>query len=148
MNEFIAKYRDQIEGVISGFDRLVFHGHLRTLSSARDRESYLAMNRILKKNIGQHVEEVSRQLKQASLEEAQRQRRPVLYLEDNEEAKEDLARSIATRDKIREGLICVLTAVQVCGSSKVVGQRESQKLKLKACTRKCLHLYHYGMDPM
>jgi hypothetical protein len=147
MNEFIAKYRDRIEGVISGFDRLVFHGHLRTLSSARDMESYLAMNRILKKDFGQHVEEVSRQLKQASLEEAQRQRRPVLYLEDNDEAKEDLARSIATRDKIREGLICVLTAVEVCWSFKVVGQRETQKLKLKACTRKCLHLYHSWMDP-
>jgi hypothetical protein len=147
MNEFIAKYRDPIEGVISGFDRRVFRGHLRTLSRARDRESYLAMNRILKKDFGQHVEKVSRQLKQASLEEAQRQRRPVLYLEDNHDDQEDLARSIAAHDKIRQGLIGVLTAVEGCWSFKVVGERKTQKLKLKACTRKCLHLYHYGMDP-
>ncbi|MGO9269448.1 MAG: hypothetical protein ACLQOO_04180 [Terriglobia bacterium] len=58
-----------------------------------------------------------------------------------------MARSIAQQDKIREGLICVLTAVEVCWSFKVIPDRESQKLKLKACTRKCLHLYHYWMDP-
>ncbi len=31
MQEFIAKYRDQINGVLSGFDRLVFRGSLRRL---------------------------------------------------------------------------------------------------------------------
>ena len=31
MNEFIAKYESQIGGVISGFDRLVFRGNLRSL---------------------------------------------------------------------------------------------------------------------
>jgi hypothetical protein len=147
MNEFIAKYRDQLEGVISGFDRLVFHGHLRTISSAQDMESYLAVNRILKKDFGRHVQLVSQQLKEASLAEAHRGRRPVIHLRDNEASKEDLAQEIARRDKVREGLICVLTAVEVCWSFKVMGERESQRLKLKACTRKCLHLYHYWMDP-
>ena len=28
MNEFISKYSGQISGVIRGFDRLVFRGHL------------------------------------------------------------------------------------------------------------------------
>ena len=28
MNEFIAKYNDQISGVITGFDRLVLRGNL------------------------------------------------------------------------------------------------------------------------
>ena len=31
MNEFIAKYRNQITGVLSGFDRLVVRGNLRAL---------------------------------------------------------------------------------------------------------------------
>jgi hypothetical protein len=123
MNEFIAKYRDQLEGVISGFDRLVFHGHLRTISSARDMESYLAVNRILKKDFGRHVEAVSQRLKRASVAEAVSGRRPVIYLESNEESKEELATAIARQDKIREGLICVLTAIEVCWSFKVVGDR-------------------------
>src|SRR5229473_2522768 len=32
MKEFIAKFGDQISGVLSGFDRLVFRGHLRGIS--------------------------------------------------------------------------------------------------------------------
>ena len=31
MNEFTAKYGDQIQGVLSGFDRLVFRGSLRQI---------------------------------------------------------------------------------------------------------------------
>jgi hypothetical protein len=32
MQQFIEKYRDQIMGVLSGFDRLVFRGSLRRLN--------------------------------------------------------------------------------------------------------------------
>ncbi len=32
MQEFINKFRDQINGVLSGFDRLVFRGTLRRLN--------------------------------------------------------------------------------------------------------------------
>jgi len=56
-------------------------------------------------------------------------------------SKEDWAHSIAARDQIREGLICVFTAIEVCWSFKIVPDRETPKLKLKPCTRKCLHLY-------
>lgn len=28
MNDFIARYQDQLSGVLSGFDRLVFNGQL------------------------------------------------------------------------------------------------------------------------
>jgi hypothetical protein len=33
MNQFTTKYADSLQGVLSGFDRLVFHGTLRTLAS-------------------------------------------------------------------------------------------------------------------
>ena len=36
MNEFTAKYQDQIRGVLSGFDRLVFRGSPRRLSYAKE----------------------------------------------------------------------------------------------------------------
>ena len=61
-------------------------------------------------------------------------------------SKEDWAHSIAARDQIREGLICVFTAIEVCWSFKIVPDRETPKLKLKPCTRKGLHLYHSWMD--
>jgi hypothetical protein len=32
MQQFIEKYGEQIQGVVSGFDRLIFHGSLRRLN--------------------------------------------------------------------------------------------------------------------
>ena len=43
MNEFIAKFQGELNGVISGFDRLVFQGHLRTISRSRDMQRYLSV---------------------------------------------------------------------------------------------------------
>jgi hypothetical protein len=39
MHEFTAKYADQIQGVLSGFDRLVFRGSLRQIAYESVRKS-------------------------------------------------------------------------------------------------------------
>ena len=61
MQQFIEKHRDQISGVLSGFDRLVFRGSLRRLN-------YLWQNKILFKNYRDHVQKVSERLKKSSLD--------------------------------------------------------------------------------
>ena len=38
MHEFIAKHQDKIAGTLSGFDRLVFRGHLRSVATPGDDE--------------------------------------------------------------------------------------------------------------
>ena len=73
-------------------------------------EVYLAFNRILTKDFARHVQQVSERVKQASLAEAIAKARPVIYMEISTASKADLARSIAARDKIRKGLICVALA--------------------------------------
>ena len=61
MQHFIDKYQDQITGVLSGFDRLVFRSSLRQLNYGRwdqrlqafvaqGMEQYLWHNHILFKN--------------------------------------------------------------------------------------------------
>jgi hypothetical protein len=90
--KFIANHADQISGVLSGFDRLVFRGTLRSIAHAAGMSQYLASNGILLKNFGSHVEHVSRQLKTASLAEAVAAGRPVRYLASTAIDKEQLAR--------------------------------------------------------
>ena len=55
MHEFIAKYQDKIAGTLSGFDRLVFRGHLRSIGSPQGMMSYLWTNQVFLKNFGDHV---------------------------------------------------------------------------------------------
>ena len=70
MKKFIANHQEQISGVLSGFDRLVFRGTLRSIAHAGGMNQYLSRNQILLKNFGSHVEQVSQRLKTASLAEA------------------------------------------------------------------------------
>jgi hypothetical protein len=147
MDEFIAKYQDHIQGVLCGFDRLVFRGHLRALSFAGGMNQYLASNRILLKNFAAHMTAVNQQLKTASLAEAAASERPVEYLALAQIDKEKRARAIAARDGVQQGLVCVFKTLEVCQSFQIHRNPQTRHLELQSCWRKCLFLYHYWMHP-
>lgn len=72
---------------------------------------------------------------------------PVQYLTSSKTDKKTLAEQIAARDRISEGLICVLTCVEPCLSFDVGPNPAKKQLELKHRLRKCLFLYHYWMHP-
>jgi len=148
MQQFIAKYGDRINGVLSGFDRLVFRGSLRAISYIRGMMGYLWQNQVLLKDFGSHVLQVSTRVKEASLQAAQSLGRPVQYLTRSQDNKEAIARSIAKRDQIKAGLVCVLTCVEPCRSFDIWRNRETKQLDLVLRQRKCLFLYHYWVHPV
>ena len=121
MREFIAKHRDKISGLLSGFDRLVFRGTLRSISFPDGMRHYLHANDVLLKDFGSHVDRVSKQLKDASLSKAQALGRPTQYLASSQVSKEEIAREVMARDGIAEGLVCVLTSVEPCWSLRFTG---------------------------
>jgi len=148
MHEFIAKHDEKIAATLSGFDRLVFRGTLRKINHSEGMMQYLWANQVLLKDFGPHVERTSEHLKEASLAEAAALRRPVKYLSSSQVSKEEVARDIAARDAIGEGLVCVITCVEPCRSFEIYRNRESKRLELQVRYRKCLFLYHYWMHPL
>jgi len=148
VQQFIAKHQDQVSGALSGFDRLVFRGTLRSIAHAAGMNQYLCNNDILLKNFGSHVEQVSQRLKTASLTEAMAARRPVRYLASSALSKEDIARRISAEDRITNGLVCVLTCVEPCRTFEIYRNRDTKHLQLQPRVRKCLFLYHYAVHPV
>jgi hypothetical protein len=148
VRKFIANYQDQISGVLSGFDRLVLRGTLRSIAHAGGMNQYLSTNHVLLKDFGTHVEQVSSRLKAASLAEAVATGRPVRYLASAKASKENIARGIAVDDDIRQGLVCVLTSVEPCRTFEIYRNRETKHLHLEPRIRKCLFLYHYVVHPV
>lgn len=59
MNEFIERYESEIAGVLSGFDRVLFRGTLRSLYALPVMDRYLASKRVLYKHFGKHAEQVA-----------------------------------------------------------------------------------------
>ena len=148
MNKFIAKYADQIQGKLSGFDRLVFRGTLRQIAYPFGMNGYLWANQVLLKDFGAHVNRISEQVKEAALRCVQEIGRPVQYLQSSKTDKEEIARSIARQQKITQGPVCALTCVEPCWGFDIHRNRETKQLDLVRRSRKCLYVYQYWQHPV
>ena len=146
MRSFIEHHRAKIKGVLSGLDRIRFRGTLRAIAHAWGLKHFLQASGVLLKDFKDYVLSVTRHVRQATEQVAQQAGRPLLYLPSSTTSKEDQARQIAQRDGITTGLIAVFRTVELCWSFEVVSQ-PSGFLKLQAGRRKCLHYYHYFLDP-
>ena len=123
MNRFVAKYSAKLLGVISGFDRLVLKGTLRPLSYIAGMMNFLWEKQVLLKDFGSYAEGVSEQLKEASQQEADRLGRINRYVGSSQTRKDSIARAIAAKQDIQEGLICLLRTVEPCFSYDIYRNR-------------------------
>ena len=148
MGPFIQRHEENVTGALSGFDRLVLRGTLRTLSYTAGMMNFLYEIGVLLKEFGGYVERTTKHLRAACYEMAQQLERPVIYLPSSQPSKEALAQQIAPRDGVSDGLICLLSCVEQCLSYEIRRDRERQRLILEPRQRKCLHLYQYWIDPL
>src|SRR5271168_3013193 len=148
MNEFIARYSDRIQGVLSGFDRLVFRGTLRRIAYPFGMNGYLWANQVLLKDFGAHGNKVSEQVKEAALRCVREAGRTVEYLQSCKTDKEKLARALAKEQKITDGPVCAITCVEPCWGFDIHRNRETRQLDLVQRSRKCLYVYQYWQHPV
>jgi hypothetical protein len=147
MHPFLARYADDVLGMLSGFDRLRLRGTLRRIANVQGMASFLGQQHILFKDFGEYVHDATTRVKQASEAVATAQGRPVVYLPRPSVDKEAMARAIAARDGITAGLICTLKSVELCWSFDLHRNRATQHLDLVPASRKCLHYYQYQIHP-
>lgn len=146
MERFVTRHHDRIVGILTGFDRMIFRGTLRSISYVQGLEIFLARQRVLLKEFGAWAEHTSKQLKAHAEHLAVAAGRPFEYLASPAISKEDRARAIMKRDGITEGLICVLSCVEPCRSFDLHRNRSTKRLELRSADRKCLFLYFYLVD--
>lgn len=142
VDQFIARQREKISGTLSCFDRILFKGHL-PLGWPGAMEGLLAGQGLLIKDFGRFVNQHSQRIKEHARETAERCGRPYIHL-NGPVRKEDYARAIAQREKITDGLVCVLAAVEACSSFKLAyGEGRPHLVRAR---RKCLCIYYYYVD--
>lgn len=152
MQQFIEKFKGQIAGMLSGFDRLVFRGALRRLqygmwnqqlkaTVARGMEEYLWQNKILFKDYAEHVKRVSERVKQSSLEPFKSQQKPIIFLRSPGENKEAIARKVAAEKKIDSGLVCAISSLEPSPTFEHRGTHIIRRM------RPCHVLYQYQIHP-
>jgi hypothetical protein len=146
MQSFLDRHRAEIVGVLSGFDRLRFAGIFRSMSFLKGFDRFLGAHGVLYKDFGKFVQSVSARVKAHAQAYAERSGRPLIYLESSSASKEDVAKRIAARDGIEQGLVCVLSCIEPCRTFSINRNRKTKHLELAQTQRKCLHLYFYYLD--
>ena len=146
MERFLERHQSRVFGVVTGFDRIIFRGTLRSISYVEGLEQFVGFHRILYKDFGRFAEGLSQQLKDRVAQIAQQSNRPYVYLQSSAQSKEEVAKDIAERDQVTEGLICILGCVEQCQSFSIHRNAKSKMLELVPAKRKCLHYYFYYID--
>ena len=144
MKQFIRKFADRLVGVVNGFDRLRFRGTLLLLTSEGGMCEFMRQNNVLLKNFKSFVLGVTARVRAASAHlAAQTPHGKIEYLSSTRVSKEEVAREIAERHGVREGLVCVLSCTEPCRSFDVHSDKTSKRLRLRLDQRQCLHHYFY-----
>jgi len=141
MKQFIAKFESQMQGVLSGFDRVVFRGSLRRLTHPEGMKMYLIRKGLLCKHYLDHVKKVSQDLNDASLEPFRQLHLPIEFINNPKADKDQIARAHAAKLGIREGNVCALTALELTPTF------QHEKTSMAVRYRPTLVIYHYQIDP-
>ncbi len=147
MNTFIQRHRDNVIGQLSGFDRVLFRGTLRSISYADGLGRYMNSQKILLKDFDGWAKRCTQRLKQHIEAVAKKAGRSVHYLASSAIDKEQYARKIADADRIGRGLVCVLSCVEPCFSPSIHRNAQTRRLELRFAPRKCKFYYIYLIDP-
>src|SRR5437870_7353994 len=94
MERFMTRYDNRIAGILTGFDRMLFRGTLRSISYPKGAEIWLSSRRVLLKEFAAFAEDLTARLKAHAMQLAKDAQRPVEYLESSRVSKEERARAI------------------------------------------------------
>jgi len=146
MERFLKRHASRILGSISGFDRLLFRGVLRSISYVQGLDYFMGSQGVGFKDFRSFVEKFSAGIKALAERLARQAGRPLLYVGSATVSKEARVKKLLQENPVQEGLICVLSCVEPCRTFSVRRERESRQLRLVAREAKCLHLYFYLLD--
>jgi hypothetical protein len=142
----------KITGKISGYDRLRFRGTVRMLTNAAGLWLFCGSpDEGCSRISGRMRRNLAARRGREFLAAAEHVGRPRVRPTVRGACKEGMAREIQKRDGVKEGLICVLTAVEPCWSFNIKSHKWADgmgKLELVRAYRKCQHLNHYYQHPV
>jgi hypothetical protein len=118
MEKFIEQHANRISGTLGCFDRVLFRGYLPIMSGAA-MAMFLKSRDVMRETLKAFLLEQAERLESHAQDLCTQTGRPYEYL-SHAARKEDLARKIAERDEITEGLVCVLSVLEPCRTFSLV----------------------------
>jgi len=148
MSMFLKKFSSLVNGVLSGFDRIVFKGSILPLMHEAGVASFLRGKKIFNKDFkGWMTEQTERIVSHAEEFCQEETGTPITAIRSSKLRKEELARDRQKELEIAEGLLGVWSATEACTTYKARFSRTQSFPQMSREWSKCKHLYFYFDDP-
>ncbi|MFH2000439.1 MAG: MarR family transcriptional regulator [Planctomycetota bacterium] len=146
MNLFLERHTDQIQGMISCYDRVVFMGTLPDICYAGAITGFLNMNRIRIFDYSRWAEPYRDELRQHADRLAEENGLEIEFVQKKNFRKEERIREILSQHENHSGLVHIFSALEPCSSFRPWHNKGSGKTYLKPIQSKCIHYYFYFID--
>jgi hypothetical protein len=149
VRQLIDRCGNAIKSVISGFDRIMFKGHIRRLMFPDGAMGFLAQRGIRNKDFKPWVQEQTDQLVAAVEQRCQAATgHGITKLTNSTDRKETLVRERQAALGITSGIIGAWSCVEAGQSYRSTFSREHGFPQLRPDWVRCKHLYLYMDDPL
>jgi len=149
MDTLLTRFSTKVNGVITGFDRIVFKGIVRPIMHSAGMESFLIARKVLNKDFKNYVMEQSQAIiKSAEAIAKEQSGHGITYIPSMNERKEALAHDRQKESGIKEGLIGIWSCVESCTTFRSTYDPAKKYPSLRNERSKCKHLYFYFDDPV
>jgi len=146
MTLLTERYRDNIDGVLSCYDRIVITGTLPQLCFAQGMTAYLYDHGIRIFDYAKFVQPFREQLRQNAQALAKAHNIEIEFVRKHHIRKEDIVKKVLKKRGTAPGLVHIISAMESCTSYQPWYNKKTGKTYLKPDTGKCLHYYFYFID--
>ena len=140
------RYADQIDGVLSCYDRIVVTGTLPQICYAQGMTSYLYAHHIRIFDYARFAEPFREQLRKNAEALAKANNITIEFVRKHTISKETLIKKVLEKRGTAPGLVHILSAMESCESYAPWHDKKTGKTYLKPKSGKCLHYYFYFID--
>src|SRR6476659_9456103 len=119
MGAFEDLHRRRVAGSLAMFDRMIFKGHLSGLYKGDNARCFLWSQGGALKDFTAYAKATTERIATNARKLAVDAGRPVISFDhvktrNRAQRKDELAKGIAERDGITEGIVCLISAVETC----------------------------------
>jgi hypothetical protein len=141
------RYKSQIAGVLSCYDRIIIQGTVPGWCYAAGMTDYFYMRQIRIFDYRKWAEPLRDALRENIERIAADNAIEIEFVRSRKSfRKEDRVKAVLSKRGEHPGVVCILSALEPCGSYKPWHDNKTHKTYLKPDDGKCLHYYVYFID--
>ncbi len=146
MKDFLRKYKKDIIGVVSCYDRILIRGTLTSCCYAQGMETLLYSKGIKIFDYPHYAQQFKEDIRSNAENIAKENGVKIEFVSKTNIRKEDIVKKVIETRGNHAGLVHIISAMETCNAYRARYDRVKKRAYLVPTKSKCLHYYFYFID--